>query len=80
MNTTEHNMKERAWATTVENGLNDGGVVGERVLGGGLSGTQLRAIAISHLDKTLLNHFRPDGEIRTTNKHYDDVGLDARHT
>ena len=45
----------------MDKGLNnDGGVVGER----GLSGSsQLRSIAISHLDKTLLNHFRPDGEI-----------------
>ena len=69
LNTSEHNMKGRARATTIEKGLNDGGVVGGRVLGSGLSGSQLRAIAISHLDKTLLNHFRPDGEITTTTNH-----------
>ena len=41
------------------------GSVGGRSLSGRLSGAQLRAIAISHLDKTLLNHFRPDGKILT---------------
>ena len=42
------------------------GSLGGRSLSGWLSGSQLRTIAISHLDKTMLNHFRPDGKILTS--------------
>ena len=69
LNASESNSKGRTRATTVEEGFHndDGGrTVGGRKLDGRLSASQLRAIAISHLDKTLLNHFRPDGMISIT--------------
>ena len=66
LNTSAATTRRRSRLTTVNEGSLDGGKVRERSLGGRLSGSQLRAIAISHLDKTLLNHFRPDGKILTT--------------